>query len=137
MGPKGVGDALDQLLSYLVWRDSKAALVMFIGTADPRATIQKLHDAVEAHVSWALTKDAANPSSRVDYVVTADDEGRRVSLAVIPGGYPAPRLVSYRGASHRPYRPRVTTFSADELVASPWQRGRPFWAVGRIRSSAN
>ena len=83
-GPKGVGDALDQLLSYLVWRDSKAALVMFIRTADPRATIQKLHDAVEAHVSWALTKDAANPSSRVDYVVTADDEGRRVSLAVIP-----------------------------------------------------
>lgn len=83
-GPKGVGDALDQLLSYLVWRDSKAALVMFIRTADPRATIQKLHDAVEAHVSWAFTKDAANPSSRVDYVVTADDEGRRVSLAVIP-----------------------------------------------------
>lgn len=83
-GPKAVGDALDQLLSYLVWRDSKAALVMFIRTADPRATIQKLHDAVEAHVSWALTKDAANPSSRVDYVVTADDEGRRVSVAVIP-----------------------------------------------------
>ncbi|MGH8826182.1 MAG: hypothetical protein ACRDVZ_01025, partial [Jiangellaceae bacterium] len=47
-GSKGVADALDQLLSYLVWRDSKAALVMFIKTADPAATIDKLHAAVEA-----------------------------------------------------------------------------------------
>lgn len=83
-GPKGVADALDQLLSYLVWRDSKAALVMFIRTADPAATIEKLHAAVEAHPSWALTKDATNPSSRVDYIVTADNEGRRVSLSVLP-----------------------------------------------------
>ena len=54
-GPKGVADALAQLLSYLVWRDSKAALVMFIKTADTAATIQKLHAAVEASPSWALT----------------------------------------------------------------------------------
>lgn len=83
-GPRGVADALNQLLSYLVWRDSKAALVMFIKTADPAATIEKLHNAVAAHPSYAITKDATNPSSRVDYIVTADDEGRRVSLAVIP-----------------------------------------------------
>jgi hypothetical protein len=83
-GSKGVADALDQLLSYLVWRDSKAALVMFIKTADPAATIEKLHAAVEAHPSYALTKAATNPSERVDYIVTADDEGRRVSLAVMP-----------------------------------------------------
>ena len=83
-GPKGVADALDQLLGYLVWRDSKAALVMFIATKDPAATIAKLHSAVEANPSHALTKDATDPGSRVDYVITADDEGRRVSLAVFP-----------------------------------------------------
>lgn len=83
-GPKGVTDALDQLRGYLVWRDSKAALVMFIKTKDPAATVEKLHAAVEAHPSHALTKDAADPGSRVDYVITADDEGRRVSLAVFP-----------------------------------------------------
>ncbi|HZL83384.1 MAG TPA: hypothetical protein VFB98_07885 [Candidatus Deferrimicrobium sp.] len=75
---------LDQLLSYLVWRDSKAALVVFIKTADPAATITKLHAAVEAHSSYVLTKDATDPSNRVDYIVTADYEGRRVSLAVVP-----------------------------------------------------
>ena len=83
-GPKGVGAALDQLLNYLVWRDSKAALVMFITTADPAATIEKLHTAIEAHPRYVLTKDAVQPSRRVDYIVTADDEGRRVSLAVVP-----------------------------------------------------
>lgn len=83
-GAKAVTDALDQLLSYLVWRDSKAALVVFIKTADPAATITKLHAAVEAHSSYVLTKDATDPSNRVDYIVTADDEGRRVSLAVVP-----------------------------------------------------
>ncbi|WP_432937446.1 hypothetical protein ACQPXM_25090 [Kribbella sp. CA-253562] len=83
-GPKVVADALDQLLGYLVWRDSKAALIMFIRTKNPATTIEKLHSAVEAHPRYVLTKDASNPSSRVDYIVTADDEGRRVLLAVIP-----------------------------------------------------
>jgi hypothetical protein len=83
-GPKAVADALDQLLSYLVWRDSKAALVMFIMTADPAATIQKLQAAIEAHPTYAITKPATDPSRRTDYILTADDEGRRVSLAVLP-----------------------------------------------------
>lgn len=83
-GSKGVADALDQLLGYLVWRDSKAALIMFINTKEPSTTIKKLHAAVEAHPSHALTMNATNSGSRVDYVITADGEGRRVSLAVLP-----------------------------------------------------
>ena len=65
-------------------RDSKAALVIFIKTKDPATTIERLRGAVEAHPCYALTKDAMNPSRRVGYIITADDEGRRVSLAVIP-----------------------------------------------------
>lgn len=34
-GSKGVADALDQLLGYLVWRDSKAALLVFIKLRTP------------------------------------------------------------------------------------------------------
>ncbi|MFD7311035.1 hypothetical protein [Promicromonospora sp. NPDC059942] len=83
-GPKAAADALDQLLSYLVWRDSKAALVMFIKTVDPASTLDKLHVAVEAHPRHVLTKSAPHADRRRDYIVTADDEGRRVSLAVIP-----------------------------------------------------
>ena len=83
-GPKAVAEALDQLLSYLVWRDSKAALIVFIKTADPAATVDKLHAAVEAHPGHVLTSDAGNLRSRAEYIFTADNEGRRVSIAVVP-----------------------------------------------------
>ncbi|MFD8249202.1 hypothetical protein [Nocardia sp. NPDC059691] len=90
-GPKVVNETIDQILSYMVWRDSKAAIVMFINTADPAATIKKLHDAVEAHPRHVLTKTADDPAKQVDYVFTADEEGRRVSLAVIPVVLTPPR----------------------------------------------
>ena len=83
-GPKTVVYTINQLLSYLVWRDSKAAVVMFIKTADPTATIEKLHREVASHPSHLLTRSGGTPSKQVDYVFTADDEGRRISLAVIP-----------------------------------------------------
>lgn len=91
-GPKSVTRALDQLLGYLVWRDSKAALIMFIKTKDPNATISKLHTTLEDHPSWLLTKsDVSDSGLRGDYVIAADDEGRRVSLAVIPVVIRSPR----------------------------------------------
>lgn len=88
-GAKSVTAALDQLLSYLVWRDSKAALIIFIKTADPAATIAKIHDAATSHPQHVLTKDATTPTEWVDYLFTADNEGRRVSLAVVPVIVPA------------------------------------------------
>ncbi|WP_214324865.1 hypothetical protein [Nonomuraea sediminis] len=39
-GAQTVTHAIDQLLGYLVWRDTKAALLMFIRTKDVTATIQ-------------------------------------------------------------------------------------------------
>lgn len=83
-GPKAVEEAIDQLLGYLVWRDSKAALIFFIRTKGPGATINKLHTAIEAHCGYVMTKAGGNREKQVDYIFTADDEGRRVALAVIP-----------------------------------------------------
>lgn len=83
-GRKSASDAIDQLLRYLVWRDSKAALVMFIKTADPAATIEKLTQAVREHPSYLLCRETAAPTRQADFVLAADDEGRRVSLAVLP-----------------------------------------------------
>lgn len=83
-GPKVASDAIDQLLSYLVWRDSKAALMMFIRTKDPAATILKLHEAIASHPRHVLTRPGGDPTRQQDYILTADDEGRRISLAVLP-----------------------------------------------------
>ena len=82
---------LDELRGYLVWRDSKGALVMFIKTKYPAATVEKLHAAVETHPSHALTKDATDPGSRVDYVITADDEASLVGG--VPGGHQSGQAV--------------------------------------------
>lgn len=83
-GPSTVESTIDQLLSYLVWRDSKAAIVMFIKRTDPTKTVVTLHSAVEDHPRYVLTRDGGDPRYQVQYVFTADEEGRRVSLAVIP-----------------------------------------------------
>lgn len=83
-GTATVDDTIDQILRYLVWRDSKAAVVIFIKAKDPNAIIVKLHAAVEGHHQHVLTKPSDDPTQQVDYVFTADDEGRRISLSVIP-----------------------------------------------------
>ena len=83
-GPKVAADAIDQLLRYLVWRDSKAALIMFIRTKDPAATIARLHETLAAHSKHVLTRPGGDASRQRDYIFTADDEGRRISLAALP-----------------------------------------------------
>lgn len=83
-GAKAAGDAVDQLLRYLVWRDSKGALIVFVRTHDPAATINRLHAAMTAHPAHAMTKASDDTSRQVEYVLAADDEGRRINLAVIP-----------------------------------------------------
>ncbi|AFS13661.1 MULTISPECIES: hypothetical protein [Mycobacterium avium complex (MAC)] len=76
--------ALDQLLSYLVWRDTKAALIVFIKNAKPSDIIGRLHQAAREHPRHLLTVDAADAERRADYVFSADDGDRRIELAVIP-----------------------------------------------------
>ena len=84
-GPAGVPLALDQLLNYLVWRDSKAVLVMVIKQKDPTAVIKRLDEAVRGHDACLLAKHSPAPDSRRDYVFRAkDDVERRISLAVLP-----------------------------------------------------
>ncbi|MFL0278159.1 hypothetical protein [Mycobacterium sp. SMC-19] len=76
--------ALDQLLSYLVWRDTKAALIVFIKRAKPTEVISRLHAAVREHPRHLLTTEESDPTRRADYVFTAEDGERRIELAVIP-----------------------------------------------------
>ena len=47
-GPKGFDEAIDQLLGYLTWRDSKCALLVFNKTKYSGAVRQKMHEVMEA-----------------------------------------------------------------------------------------
>jgi hypothetical protein len=47
-GPKGFDEAIDQLLGYLTWRDTKSALVIFNRTKDSAGVRVKMHETVQA-----------------------------------------------------------------------------------------
>jgi hypothetical protein len=83
-GPKTVTDMLDQLLGYLVWRDTKAALLLFIRGGDASAVIAKAVAKVEEHDSFKRRGNHAT-DERYDFVLgTPGDTTREIHLALIP-----------------------------------------------------
>jgi hypothetical protein len=54
-GPRGMDAAIDQLLGYTTWRDSRLALVIFVPAADFHAVVEKGREVLAARsefVSW-------------------------------------------------------------------------------------
>ncbi len=76
-GPKTIRDALGQLLSYLTWRDTKAALLVFIRIGDQRAQ-QSLETAMVRRVLFGLARvrirEVAHRAvcSRIMHMLTED-----------------------------------------------------------------
>jgi hypothetical protein len=84
-GPKTIRDALAQLLSYLTWRDTKAALLLFIRAGEPTAIISKSIAEIEGHANYKRTRDNAEDGERYDFVLHANrDPNREIRLAFLP-----------------------------------------------------
>lgn len=78
-GPKQFSKAIDQLLGYLTWRDSKTALIVFNRSRDSLAVKGKMHDAVLARPEYVKTlKTGADDRSYV--LVKPSDPGREIIL---------------------------------------------------------
>lgn len=77
-GPKGFSEAIDQLLSYLSWRDSKCALLIFNKNKDSSAVRDKMHEIMESRKEYRRTlfhKDSGD--SRYTFI-KKDDPGREI-----------------------------------------------------------
>ncbi|WP_159083769.1 hypothetical protein [Nocardioides terrigena] len=84
-GPASVTKAINQLLSYTVWRDTKAALLLFVKGGQFTDVVTKAVDAVSEHPQCQRTLTAADPARRSDYTyVRADDPERAIHLAMLP-----------------------------------------------------
>jgi hypothetical protein len=84
-GPKTIADALGQLLDYLVWRDTKAALLLFIRGGNATEIIDKSLVAIEAHPNYKRTVRRNLGGDRSDFVIHAkDDPVRDIQLAFLP-----------------------------------------------------
>jgi hypothetical protein len=83
--------AVDQLLGYHSWRDSKAAILLFIDRQNAAGIVAKAREAMKNHVGFISESPPADPTRRTDYVLASRrDEGRHVRVAllpfVVPGG---------------------------------------------------
>ncbi|MEU7927639.1 hypothetical protein [Micromonospora sp. NPDC049107] len=87
-GPKDgatkITDTIDQLLGYLTWRDTKAALLLFIRDRDVTSVIGKAVAAFEAHPNFKRRGSTAS-DERYDFVVHANgDPAREMHIAFLP-----------------------------------------------------
>ncbi len=90
-GPKSFGDAIDQLLGYLTWRDSKCALLVFNQTRDSSSVRQKMHEVVLARLEHRKTL-AHDPNGDSRYVLIKKEEpGREIHLCTMVFDVPKPQ----------------------------------------------
>ena len=88
-GPKTVEKALDQLLSYLVWADTNAALLLFIRNKDVTAVMDSAVACIEAHQN-CLQRISRGSDNRVDFLIHANgDPEQKIRLALLPFALPS------------------------------------------------
>lgn len=79
-----VTSALDQLLSYLAWRDTKAALLLFVRDANVSAVVDKALTAISAYPNYKRPGKITS-EERHDFVLHANgDTNREIHLAFLP-----------------------------------------------------
>jgi hypothetical protein len=77
-GPKGFSEAIDQLLSYLSWRDSKCALLIFNKNKDSSAVRDRMHVIMASREEHRRTLfNNKGGDSRYIFVKT-DDPGKEI-----------------------------------------------------------
>jgi hypothetical protein len=85
-GPATIRDALGQLLSYLTWRDTKAALLVFIRDGQPPTdVISKATKEIEGHPNYKRRFGTGEDGERYDFILHATgDPDREIRLAFLP-----------------------------------------------------
>ena len=92
-GAQSFNDAIDQLLSYLSWRDTKCALIVFNKKRDSSSVRQKMHEIMESHPRHKRTVHH-DPNGDSRYVFVQDSDPKReiiitTQLYDIPAAKPA------------------------------------------------
>lgn len=83
-GPGTIDEALGQIFKYLVWRDTKAAILLFIRNKDITAVITKATQKIEAHPNYKR-RGPSRTDDQLDFVMYAqDDVEREIHLALLP-----------------------------------------------------
>lgn len=84
-GPKTITDTLNQLLGYLTWRDTKAAVLLFVRDKAFSDIVTKALARLEAHPNFKRRGSTDEFGARHDFIFHVDgDPSREVRLAFLP-----------------------------------------------------
>lgn len=87
-GPKGYLDAITQLLSYITWRDTKTAIILFAQTKELSHVLTSIKDATQHHSNY-LKFISSNHDTWLDYRFFMNgDRNREVMLNVLIFHFP-------------------------------------------------
>jgi hypothetical protein len=87
-GPKGFNEAIDQLLTYLTWRDAKCALIVFNKNKDSGGVRAKMHKIMEKRPERTRTI-SHDPNGDSTYVLVKESEPVR-EIAITTQLYDVP-----------------------------------------------
>ncbi len=82
-GAKKHHETIDQLLSYLTWRDSKTAVVYFVDTKAMIAPLVSIEESTPKHPCFVAYKGKRDESWFIYEMHIPGDHGRRVHMAVL------------------------------------------------------
>lgn len=82
-GPKGLLDKLTQLLGYLTWRDSKAALVVFVRNKEFTPVLKQIEEALPKHPTFLRSVERRDETWFTYRVCLQGDRDREIQLAVL------------------------------------------------------
>ncbi|MEU5553386.1 hypothetical protein ABZ738_26760 [Micromonospora sp. NPDC047793] len=91
-GPSKFVEAVDQLLGYTIWRDTRIALILFIrDRADTSAVVDSAGACLDQHSRLLQVITPDEPTRRRDYLLhAAGDQKRVIRLSLLPVVLPQP-----------------------------------------------
>jgi len=123
-GPAKFGPAVNQLLNYLVWRDGKSAIVLFIKTGNPTEVVRKADQVVANHAQCVRRFEPAEPTVRIDYLLrsTADPE-RTVRTAMLPVAIAPPPSLAPKALPQPPGLSQCAAHRGSRLFSTSTSHG--------------
>ena len=88
-GPSGLNEALDQLLGYTSWRDTKAALLVFNRDRKMSTVLSRIPEVVREHASYKADRTYASETGFRYVFGHRDDVNREMILTVLVFDVPA------------------------------------------------
>lgn len=90
-GPKGFTDTINQLLNYLTWRDTKAAILVFVRDTAISTVLAKIPGLLRDHPNFLSEKASDHPSEFRTKMRSARDEAFPLHLIVQVYHVPSPK----------------------------------------------